>query len=172
MEPRIEHAASSEAWLRHTLEEILMQVRVLLDVDGCAFQTIDWERGHIRVAAAWFETPEIRTTLRPVLDRAYDPDRGGVTETAIEQGRPLLLDDVEHWPGGAALRSRLRAQLDELGIVRVVQRMVREDGDEHGRRAGGVREAMAERDRVERSLLGIHGDDDVPGHDRQDDNAP
>jgi sigma-B regulation protein RsbU (phosphoserine phosphatase) len=113
IEPRIEHAASSEAWLRHTLEEILMQVRVLLDVDGCAFQTIDWEQGHIRVAAAWFETPEIRATLRPVLDRPYDAERGGVTEGAIERGRPLLLGDIEHWPGGAALRARLRAQLDE-----------------------------------------------------------
>jgi GAF domain-containing protein len=113
MEPRIEHAASSEAWLRHTLEEILMQVRVLLDVDGCAFQTVDWERGHIRLAAAWFETPEIGATLRPVLDRAYDARRGGVTEAAIEQGRPLLLRDIEHWPGAAALRTRLRAQLDE-----------------------------------------------------------
>jgi GAF domain-containing protein len=113
MEPRIEHAASSEAWLRHTLEEILMQVRVLLDVDGCAFQTVDWEQGHIRPAAAWFETPEIRTTLRPVLDRPYDPKRGGVTEAAIEQGRPLLLRDVEHWSGGRALRARLRSQLDE-----------------------------------------------------------
>lgn len=39
--PAYEHAASSEAWLRRTLEEILSQIRVLLDVDGCAFQTID-----------------------------------------------------------------------------------------------------------------------------------
>jgi sigma-B regulation protein RsbU (phosphoserine phosphatase) len=113
MEPRIEHAASSEAWLRHTLEEILMQVRVLLDIDGCAFQTVDWERSHIRPAAAWFETPAIRTTLRPILDRPYDPLRGGVTEAAIEQGRPLLLRDVERWPGAPGLRARLRAHLDE-----------------------------------------------------------
>ena len=43
MEAGIEHAASSAIWLRHTLEEILSQVRVLLDIDGCAFQTVDWE---------------------------------------------------------------------------------------------------------------------------------
>jgi GAF domain-containing protein/GNAT superfamily N-acetyltransferase len=109
----IEHAASSEAWLRHTLEEILMQVRVLLDIDGCAFQTVDWERGHIRPAAAWFETPAIRATLQAVLDRPYDPERGGVTEAAIEQGRPLLLDDVSQWSGRDALRARLREHLDE-----------------------------------------------------------
>ena len=113
MEPGVEHAASSEAWLRHTLEEILMQLRVLLDIDGCAFQTVDWEHGHIHAATAWFETPEIRATMRPVLDRPYDPARGGVTEAAIEQGRPLLLGDVEQWAGAAALRARLRAQLDE-----------------------------------------------------------
>ena len=51
-EPGIEHSASSEVWLRHTLEEILAQVRVLLDIDGCAFQTVDWEHGHISPAAA------------------------------------------------------------------------------------------------------------------------
>ncbi len=113
MDPGIEHAASSEAWLRQTLEEILVQVRVLLDVDGCAFQVVDWERGHIHAAAAWFETPAIRATLRPVLDRPYDPARGGVTEAAIESGRPLLLADVADWSRGEALRERLREHHDE-----------------------------------------------------------
>ncbi len=112
-DPGIEHAASSEAWLRHTLEEILMQLRVLLDIDGCAFQTVDWERGHISPAAAWFETPAIRATLQAVLDRPYDPERGGVTEAAIERGRPLLLDGVSKWSGRDALRARLREHLDE-----------------------------------------------------------
>jgi sigma-B regulation protein RsbU (phosphoserine phosphatase) len=113
MEPRIEHAESSEAWLRHTLEEIISQVRVLLDVDGCAFQTVDAERGHIRPAAAWFETPAIRATLQPVLDRPYDAERGGMTEAAIERGRPLLLAGIQHWTGAEALRERLREYLDE-----------------------------------------------------------
>lgn len=113
MEPGIEHAASSAVWLRHTLEEILVQVRVLLDIDGCAFQTVDWERGHISPAAAWFETPEVRTALQPVLDRPYDVDRGGVTEAAIERGEPLLITDIEAWPGAGALRARLREQLDD-----------------------------------------------------------
>ena len=113
MDPGIEHAASSAAWLRHTLEEILVQLRVLLDIDGCAFQTVDRERGHISLAAAWFETPAIRATLRPVLERPYDPERGGVTEAAIERGRPLLLGDVSHWSGAEALRARLREHLDE-----------------------------------------------------------
>lgn len=112
MEPSIEHAASSAVWLRHTLEEILSQVRVLLDIDGCAFQTVDWERGHISPAAAWFETRAVRAALTPVLDRPYDVDRGGVTEAAIERGEPLLIDDIVSWRGADALRMRLGEQLD------------------------------------------------------------
>ena len=112
MHPGIEHAASSAIWLRHTLEEILAQVRVLLDIDGCAFQAVDWERGHISPAAAWFETAEVRAAMQPVLDRPYDVDRGGVTEAAIERGEPLLITDIVSWHGAHALRTRLREQLD------------------------------------------------------------
>lgn len=108
----IEHAASSETWLRHTLEEILLQIRVLLDVDGCAFQTIDLERRHISPAASWFETPDLRTAMQPVFDRPYDPARGGVTEAAVERGETVLITDMEHWRGAGALRARLHAQLE------------------------------------------------------------
>jgi serine phosphatase RsbU (regulator of sigma subunit) len=117
MDPAIEHDESSEAWLRHTLEEILLQIRVLLDIDGCAFQTVDWERGHIRPAAMWFETPAIRATLQPVLDRPYDRERGGVTEAAIEQGESLLITDVTRWDGAEALRARLHEQLDQASAA-------------------------------------------------------
>jgi GAF domain-containing protein len=112
-EQAIEHAATSETWLRHTLEEILSQIRVLLDVDGCAFQTIDFERRHITPAASWFETSELRAAMQPVFDRPYDPERGGVTEAAVERGETVLIDDMEHWGGAGALRARLRSQLDE-----------------------------------------------------------
>ncbi len=111
-EPGIEHSASSAVWLRQTLEEILSQVRVLLDIDGCAFQTVDWETGRISPAAAWFETPEIRCALQPVLDRPYDAARGGVTEAAMERGESLLIGDIETWYGADALRARLLGQLD------------------------------------------------------------
>lgn len=111
-EPGIEHAASSAVWLRQTLEEILSQIRVLLDIDGCAFQTVDWSTRHITPAAAWFETPEIRAALQPVLDRPYDAARGGVTEAAIERGESVLIGDIETWRGAGALRARLRLQLD------------------------------------------------------------
>ena len=112
VQPGIEHAASSEAWLRHTLEEILSQIRVLLDIDGCAFQTVDLERSHIFLAASWFETPELRATMQPILERTYDPERGGVTEAAVERDEPILIRDVETWRGAGALRARLRNQLD------------------------------------------------------------
>jgi GAF domain-containing protein len=112
MEPGIEHAESSAIWLRHTLEEILSQLRVLLAIDGCAFQTVDWERGHISPAAAWFETQEVRAAMKPVLDRPYDVARGGVTEAAIERGEPLLISDIVSWRGADALRMRLNEQLD------------------------------------------------------------
>jgi GAF domain-containing protein len=112
-EAGIEHAASSAIWLRHTLEEILSQVRVLLDIDGCAFLTVDRERGRISPAAAWFETQAVRTALQPVLDRSYDIHGGGVTEAAIERGEPVLITDIQTWDGAEALRDRLREQLDD-----------------------------------------------------------
>ncbi len=113
MQPSIEHAASSEAWLRHTLEEILSQVRVLLDIDGCAFQTVDHEHQHIRPAASWFEHAELRSVMQPILDRPYDPERGGVTEAAVERGESILISDMGGWRGAGALRARLALQLDE-----------------------------------------------------------
>ena len=46
--------AEAPTWLRHTLEEIVGQIRRLLDVSGCAFQVVDFEAGLISPAAAWF----------------------------------------------------------------------------------------------------------------------
>src|ERR1700750_1506372 len=107
-----EEVVSSEAWLEQTLDEILARVRELLDVTGCAFQVVDWERGQIRPAAAWFADDETREALHAVLTRPYDPERGGVTEAAIESGRPLLIDSVADWTGAERLHHRLT---DELG---------------------------------------------------------
>src|SRR3982751_6643168 len=90
----IEDAVSSEAWLQQTLDEILARVRRLLDVNGCAFQVVDWERKLIRPAAAWFADEGTREALAPVLTRPYDPERPGVTEAAIERGEALLLTSV------------------------------------------------------------------------------
>src|SRR3954466_12773780 len=108
----IEDAASPEAWLQQTLDEILARVRRLLDVNGCAFQVVDWERKLIRPAAAWFADDETRAALAPALPRPYAPERPGVTEGAIERGEPLLIASVDDWPGAEALRRRLRDELD------------------------------------------------------------
>jgi serine phosphatase RsbU (regulator of sigma subunit) len=119
MTPRgIDEAASAEAWLARTLDEILTRIRRLLDVDGCAFQVVDWERGVIRPAAQWFADDDIRAALAPVLTRRYDADRGGVTVAAIERGEPLLIGSAADWPGADALRARLRESLDPAAAER------------------------------------------------------
>ena len=47
-------ATLTESWLHDTLEQLISQIRALLDVTGVAFVTIDAERAAIRPAAAWF----------------------------------------------------------------------------------------------------------------------
>ena len=90
----------------------------LLDVDGCAFQVVDWERKLIRPAAAWFADEETREALAAVLTRPYDPERPGVTEAAIERGEPLLIAPSSDWPGAEALRRRLAEELDPDAAAR------------------------------------------------------
>src|SRR3954452_4493057 len=109
---RIEDVVSPETWLQQTLEEILARVRRLLDVYGCAFQVVDWERKLIHPAAAWFADDETREALAAVLTRPYDPERPGAPEPAIGRGEPLLIASVDDWPGAEALRRRLRDELD------------------------------------------------------------
>jgi GAF domain-containing protein/GNAT superfamily N-acetyltransferase len=99
-------------WLRHTLEEIIGQIRRLLDVSGCAFQIVDFDEGMIRPAAQWFANDEVRSAMSPVLSRPYDVDRPGVTEAAIESGEALLIERFDDWEGAAPLTQRLRAELD------------------------------------------------------------
>jgi GAF domain-containing protein len=107
----IEHAASSEAWLRETLAEIVAQLRRLFDLSGCAFQVVDWETRQIEPVAAWFASDEVRGTFGAVLRRAYEPERAGLTEAAIERRAPLLIARIEDWAGAAPLAERLRASL-------------------------------------------------------------
>ncbi|MEA2359195.1 MAG: hypothetical protein QOI62_2455 [Solirubrobacteraceae bacterium] len=101
----------ASTWLRHTLDQIIGQIRRLLDVSGCAFQVVDFEAGTIYAAAAWFATDDVRVAMSPVLERAYDRDRPGVTEAAIEHDEALLIPRFEDWPGAALVRQRLEAEL-------------------------------------------------------------
>jgi hypothetical protein len=105
-------------WLRHTLEEIIGQIRRLLDVSGCAFQVLDFDAGMIRPAAAWFASDEARDSMTPVLERPYDRERPGVTEAAIESGESLLIAHFDDWEGATGVRERLVAEL-EPAVARV-----------------------------------------------------
>jgi GAF domain-containing protein/GNAT superfamily N-acetyltransferase len=98
-----------ESWLKDTLEQIVGQLRALIDVSGVAFEVVDIERGEIRPAAAWFATEETSRAFSPVLSRPYEPRRPGVTEAAIERGSALLISSIADWPGADALRERLEA---------------------------------------------------------------
>src|SRR3954469_6907758 len=113
-----EDVVSAETWLQQTLDEILARVRRLLDLNGCAFQVVDWERKQIRPAATWFAGDEAREALAAVLTRPYDPERPGVTEAAIERGEPLLIGSVDDWSGAEALRPRPRGELHPAGAAR------------------------------------------------------
>jgi GAF domain-containing protein/GNAT superfamily N-acetyltransferase len=103
----------TEGWLHDTLEQLIEQIRALLDVTGVAFVTIDEDRARIRPAAAWFGSPEASRAFSPLLDRPYDAERGGVTEAAVESGTALLIPRVGEWEGAARLRERLGERLPD-----------------------------------------------------------
>jgi GAF domain-containing protein len=108
----IEHAVTSQAWLRRTLEEIVVQIRRLLDVTGVSFLVVDWDERQIRPAASWFASDAVRDAFGPVLSRPYEPRRAGITEAAIEGGRPVLIERIEDWPGSEGLHERLVERLE------------------------------------------------------------
>ena len=103
----------TEGWLHDTLEQLIAQIRALLDVTGVAFVTVDEERATIRPAAAWFTSEDASRAFTPLLDRPYDPERGGVTEAAVESGTAVLIPRVGEWPGAEGLRERLSENLDD-----------------------------------------------------------
>src|SRR5215216_2824290 len=115
----IEHAAGSQPWLRRTLEEIVSQVRRLLDVTGVSFLVVDPAHEHIRPAASWFASDAVREAFGPVLDRPYEPERAGVTEAAVETGSPVRIERIEDWPGAGGLRERLFERLDAAAAGRL-----------------------------------------------------
>ena len=92
---------------------MITQIRALLDVTGVAFVTVDEERAAIRPAAAWFDSEERPRAFNPLLTRPYDPERGGVTEAAVESGASVLIPRIREWPGAEGLRERLSEQLDD-----------------------------------------------------------
>ena len=103
----------TEGWLHDTLEQLITQIRALLDVTGVAFVTVDAERAEIRPAAAWFGSEDAARAFEPLLTRPYEAERGGVTEAAVESGAAVLIPRVSEWPGAERLRQRLAESLDD-----------------------------------------------------------
>jgi GAF domain-containing protein/GNAT superfamily N-acetyltransferase len=97
----------TEGWLHDTLEQLIEQIRALLDVTGVAFVTVDEDREAIRPAAAWFVNQDASRAFSPLLARPYEPERGGVTEAAIESGTAVLIPRMGEWPGAEGLRERV-----------------------------------------------------------------
>ena len=142
----------TEGWLHDTLEQLIAQIRTLLDVTGVAFVTVDEERAAIRPAAAWFTSDEASRAFTPLLARPYDPERGGVTEAAVESGAAVLIPRMGDWPGAEGLRERLAERLDDqlaelawdfysYGLVHL--RAGAHRGRAHVRRAGDLLQPAA-----------------------------
>src|SRR4051794_41535091 len=96
----------TQGWLHDTLEQLIDQIRTLLDVTGVAFVTVDRDRAAIRPAAAWFASEAASRAFTPLLERPYDPERAGVTEAAVESGRAVLIPRVAEWQGAGRARAR------------------------------------------------------------------
>jgi GAF domain-containing protein/N-acetylglutamate synthase-like GNAT family acetyltransferase len=113
--PTDAHASTiqTDSWLHDTLEQLIGQIRTLLDVSGVAFVTIDPDRAAIRPAAAWFASEDASRAFTPLLERPYDPGRAGVTEAAVESGTAVLIPRIGEWPGAEGLRERLSDNLAE-----------------------------------------------------------
>jgi GAF domain-containing protein/GNAT superfamily N-acetyltransferase len=109
---RMGEGTVTEGWLHDTLEQLIASIRALLDVTGVAFVTVDEDRAAIRPAAAWFTNEDASRAFTPLLARPYEPERGGVTEAAVESGTAVLIPSMGDWPGADGLRARLAEHLD------------------------------------------------------------
>jgi len=110
---------SGRAWLDATLARLLEHVRTLLDVDGVAFLVVDAERRNIEPLADWFASTRLRETIEPANRRAYDRQRPGLVEYALERDRPLLLPRVEAWENAPDMLHTAVAALGEEHAARL-----------------------------------------------------
>ena len=113
--PGVTLDVAAPAGLHDALDQIITQLRAILDPSGVAFEVIDSERRWIRPEASWFVTHAAREAFEPLMRRSYDPARPGITEAAVEAGAALLIERVEDWAGAERLRERLA---DGLGAER------------------------------------------------------
>jgi len=79
------------------LDLMLSHLRSLVRADAAMLLTVDRDRTAIQPTACWFSSPELRDAISPTMQRPYDLGRPGLTEAALERGRPLLLPRLEDW---------------------------------------------------------------------------
>lgn len=79
------------------LDLVLGHLRRLVRADAAVLLSVDRDRTAIEPTAAWFSSTELRDALTPALRRPYDRRRPGLTEAALERGRPLMLPRLEDW---------------------------------------------------------------------------
>ncbi|HEX2072016.1 MAG TPA: GAF domain-containing SpoIIE family protein phosphatase [Thermoleophilaceae bacterium] len=79
------------------LDLVLEHLRRLVRADAVVLTSVDRARKTIEPTASWFSSPELHDALAPALSRPYDRRRPGLTEAALERGRPLMLPRLEDW---------------------------------------------------------------------------
>jgi serine phosphatase RsbU (regulator of sigma subunit) len=101
-------AEAAESPVRRTpgdpLGLVLAHLRRLVRADAALLLSVDRDRTAIEPDAAWFSSPDLQAALAPALRRPYDRRRPGLTEAALERGRPLMLPRLEDWEAGGYLR--------------------------------------------------------------------
>jgi GAF domain-containing protein len=98
-------------WL--ALDRIIEHVRTLVRCDLATFQIVDPARTSIEPVASWFASPALEAALDPFLRRRYDRERPGLTEAALERGRPLLLPRLEDWEAAPRVLEAAREAMGE-----------------------------------------------------------
>jgi GAF domain-containing protein len=91
------------------LDLMLEHLRRLVRADAAILFSVDRDRAAIEPTASWFSSPQLREALEPALARPYDRSRPGLTEAALERGRPLLLPRLEDWQAADHPREHLTA---------------------------------------------------------------
>ena len=105
-------ATLTESWLHDTLEQLISQIRALLDVTGRRLRD---HRRRPRRDPPGGRVVRVRggvARVHAAAQRPYDPTRAGVTEAAVESGTAVLIPSVGEWPGAEGLRARLVDHLD------------------------------------------------------------
>jgi GAF domain-containing protein len=99
--------------LQFALDRIIEHVRSLVTCDVASFQIVDPSRKRVEPVASWFATPALEAALDPFLRRPYDRARPGLTEAALERGRPLLLPRLEDWEAARHMKAGAREAIGE-----------------------------------------------------------